>query len=223
MAPSAIVVGGGLAGLSAAHTLIQGGAHVTLLERNPFLGGNSTKATSGINGAPSRTQASMGIDDSADVFLEDMVRSATGIKSGPRPDSYPLAEMFASNSGDGIRWLQDEFDLALDVVSRMGGHSNQRTHRTKSGGKFPGMEITSALMKKYELLADQDDGTCDLVINSSLKGLVQDAAGRVVGITYEDADGALQEMRADAVVLCTGGYGAGGSQPGSLLSKVRPD
>ena len=43
--PSAIVVGGGLSGLSAAHTLIDGGVHVTLLEKNPFLGGNSTKAS----------------------------------------------------------------------------------------------------------------------------------------------------------------------------------
>ena len=57
---SAIVVGGVFLGLSAAHTLLQGGAKVTLIEKNPFLGGNSTKATSGLNGAGSRTQAKMG-------------------------------------------------------------------------------------------------------------------------------------------------------------------
>jgi succinate dehydrogenase/fumarate reductase flavoprotein subunit len=38
-----IVVGGGLAGLSAAHTIIQRGGNVILLDKNPFLGGNSTK------------------------------------------------------------------------------------------------------------------------------------------------------------------------------------
>ena len=161
--PSAIVIGGGLAGLSAAHTLIQGGVDVTLMERNPFLGGNSTKATSGINGAPSRTQKAMGIDDN--TFLEDMVRSATGQKTGPMPDPYPISEMFVKNSSDAIAWLQDDFGLALDVVSRMGGHTNQRTHRTKSGGKFPGMEITSALMKKYEQLAEA--GTCNDLSSSS--------------------------------------------------------
>ena len=72
---TAIVVGGGLSGLSSAHTLIMGGVHVTLLEKNPFLGGNSTKATSGINGAGSRTQAKMGVKDSYETFLEDTVRS----------------------------------------------------------------------------------------------------------------------------------------------------
>ena len=45
-----IVVGGGLAGLSAAHTVLENGGAVLLLDKSAFLGGNSTKATSGING-----------------------------------------------------------------------------------------------------------------------------------------------------------------------------
>jgi len=40
-----------LAGLSAVHTVLERGGRVVLMERNPFCGGNSTKATSGINGA----------------------------------------------------------------------------------------------------------------------------------------------------------------------------
>ncbi|CAD6933460.1 unnamed protein product, partial [Tilletia controversa] len=48
-----IVVGGGLSGLSAAHTLYERGANVLVLDKNPFFGGNSTKATSGINGQSS--------------------------------------------------------------------------------------------------------------------------------------------------------------------------
>ena len=146
--PSAIVVGGGLSGLSAAHTLIQNGVQVTLLEKNPFLGGNSTKATSGINGAGSRTQAKMGLTDSVDQFLEDTVRSATGVKTGPMPTPYPLAKVIAGNSADAVHWIQDNFGLALDTVSRLGGHTNQRTHRSKSGGKFPGMEIYQKCTKK---------------------------------------------------------------------------
>ena len=45
-----IVIGGGLAGLSAAHTVLENGGSVVLLDKSAFLGGNSTKATSGING-----------------------------------------------------------------------------------------------------------------------------------------------------------------------------
>eukprot|EP00945_MAST-04E_sp_MAST-4E-sp1_P002681 g2681.t1 len=221
--PSAIVVGGGLSGLSAAHTLLQKGHHVILLEKNPFLGGNSTKATSGINGAGSRTQSSMGINDSYETFLEDTVRSATGVKTGPMPHAYPLAKVIAGNSADAVHWIQDHFGLALDTVSRLGGHTNERTHRSKAGGKFPGMEITSALMQKYEQLADLDNGTCDLVINANAKQLIKDPSGRVVGVEYVDGDGVLQSAVADAVVLATGGYGAGGNHAGSLLEKIRPD
>ena len=56
-----IVVGGGLAGLSAAHTVLDRGGNVLLLDKNPFLGGNSTKATSGINGAGTSSQLKLGI------------------------------------------------------------------------------------------------------------------------------------------------------------------
>jgi succinate dehydrogenase/fumarate reductase flavoprotein subunit len=39
-----------------------------------FMGGNSTKATSGINGAGTRTQQAMGVPDNRDIFEEDTVR-----------------------------------------------------------------------------------------------------------------------------------------------------
>jgi len=86
-----IVVGGGLAGLSAAHTLLERGANVILLDKQgsvslflslfpflfsnlpsfSFMGGNSTKATSGINGAGTQTQQDHGIADSAKIFFDD--------------------------------------------------------------------------------------------------------------------------------------------------------
>ena len=59
--PRVIVVGGGLSGLSACHTVLERGANVLLVDKNNFLGGNSTKATSGINGALTNTQISKGI------------------------------------------------------------------------------------------------------------------------------------------------------------------
>ena len=199
-----IVVGGGLSGLSAAHTVLNGGVRVTLLEKNAFLGGNSTKATSGINGAGSRTQAKVGIDDSVDVFLEDTVRSATGVKDGPMPSPYPLAKVIAGESASAVHWIQDNFGLALDTVSRLGGHSRERTHRSRAGGKFPGMEITSALMKKYEMLADTEGGPCDLVINATAKALIRDGAGRVCGVEYLDGDGNPQKVEGEpsALAVC---------------------
>jgi succinate dehydrogenase/fumarate reductase flavoprotein subunit len=78
-------------------------------------------------------------------------------------------------------------------------------------------------MKKFEAMADAEDGTCDLIINAVAKKLIKDQSGRVVGIEYLDADGELQQAIADGVVLATGGYGAGGAVPGSVLHQIRPD
>ena len=43
------------------------------------MGGNSTKATSGINGAGTQTQQELGIPDSAKTFFEDTKRSVSRI------------------------------------------------------------------------------------------------------------------------------------------------
>ena len=40
-----------------------------------FMGGNSTKATSGINGAGTQSQQDLGIPDSAKLFFEDTKKS----------------------------------------------------------------------------------------------------------------------------------------------------
>ena len=94
MAEQVIVVGGGLAGLSAAHTVLEHGGRVLLLDKCPFLGGNSTKATSGINGALTRTQAKAGIDDSADKFEADIIRGAAGVGHTSAPThTIPLAKV----------------------------------------------------------------------------------------------------------------------------------
>ena len=54
----------------------------------------------------------------------------------------------AEESGLAVNWLIDAFGLDLSLLTRMGGHSEPRTHRGKE--RFPGMTITYALMEKYE-------------------------------------------------------------------------
>ena len=47
------------------------------------MGGNSTKATSGINGAGTQTQQELGIPDSAKVFFEDTKKSVSTLSPIP--------------------------------------------------------------------------------------------------------------------------------------------
>ena len=48
----------------------------------------------------------MGIKDGVEQFLEDTVRSATGVKTGPMPTPYPLARVIAGNSADAVHWIK---------------------------------------------------------------------------------------------------------------------
>merc|ERR1712056_13185 len=143
----AIVVGGGLAGMSAANTVLENGGKVVLLDKSSFCGGNSTKATSGINGAATKTQKDKGIDDSIELFTSDTLKG--GAK---RPE---VAKVLCGNSGADVGWLVEKFNLDLSLVARLGGHSAPRTHR--GAERFPGMTITYALIQMLEKVAEKTD------------------------------------------------------------------
>ncbi|KAK0631954.1 flavocytochrome c [Immersiella caudata] len=212
MAPRVIVVGGGLSGLSAAHTIYLAGGNVVVLDKQGFFGGNSTKATSGINGALTRTQVDHGIQDSVKQFYEDTLKSA---RDKARPD---LIKVLTYKSAAAVEWLQDVFNLDLTLVSRLGGHSQPRTHRGHDA-KFPGMAITYALMQRLEELAETEPERVQIIKKARVTGLNKEG-NKVTGVTYE-FDGQPQTLEGP-VILATGGYAADFGE-GSLLKKHRPD
>ncbi|KAK4170331.1 FAD binding domain-containing protein [Cladorrhinum sp. PSN259] len=212
MAPSVIVVGGGLSGLSAAHTLYINGGNVTVLDKQSFFGGNSTKATSGINGALTRTQVDLKIGDSVKQFYDDTLKSA---RDKARPD---LIKVLTYKSAAAVEWLQDVFGLDLTLVSRLGGHSQPRTHRGHDA-KFPGMAITYALMQRLEELAETEPERVKIIKKARVVDLNKEG-NTVTGVRYEK-DGEIHSLEGP-VVLATGGYAADFGE-GSLLQQHRPD
>jgi flavocytochrome c len=269
-----IIVGGGLAGLSAAHTVLENGGAVVLLDKMKFLGGNSTRATSGINGARARaasrvalgtgprsgsegkrhvergrastvaararssdaarlsrassssagaltqTQRALGIADSAELFEEDTLKSAAGLGGTAAPPyTPPLAKVLTHDSGPAVDWLQRRFKLDLSLVSRLGGHSQPRTHRGKE--RFPGFAITYALMEALEDVEKKTEGKLARILTKArVTRLLSDDAGRVVGVEYEQ--GGQTKREHGAVIIATGGFAADFS-PNGVLASVRPD
>ncbi|KIK27845.1 hypothetical protein PISMIDRAFT_674136 [Pisolithus microcarpus 441] len=207
-----IVVGGGLAGLSAAHTLLERGANVLLLDKQGFMGGNSTKATSGINGAGTQAQQELGIPDNAKIFFEDTKRSARDLA---RDD---LIRVLTGRSGDAVNWLQNKFGLDLSKVARLGGHSQPRTHR--GSAQFPGMVITYAQMERLEDLAVSQPDRVKIYKKARVTKLLRDESGAVAGVEYTRSG--KTETAYGPVVLATGGYAADFT-PDSLLKKHRPE
>merc|ERR1719198_1699357 len=168
-----IVVGGGLAGMSAANTLLECGAKVVLVDKSAFCGGNSTKATSGINGAATRTQKNKGIEDSVELFTSDTLKG--GAK---KPE---VVKVLCGNSGADVDWLVEKFDLDLSLLARLGGRSAPRTHRGKE--RFPGMTITYALIQMLEKVAEKTDRARIITKAKAHKLLMNEKA--CVGLIYE--------------------------------------
>ncbi|KAI0799467.1 FAD binding domain-containing protein [Xylaria sp. FL0064] len=212
MAPRVIVVGGGLSGLSAAHTIYLAGGNVVVLDKQGFFGGNSTKATSGINGALTRTQVDHKIQDSVKQFYEDTLKSA---RDKARPD---LIKVLTYKSAAAVEWLQDVFNLDLTLVSRLGGHSQPRTHRGHDA-KFPGMAITYALMQRLEELAETEPERVQIIKKARVTGLNKEG-NKITGVQYE-TNGETSSVDGP-VILATGGYAADFGDT-SLLKKHRPD
>lgn len=212
MAPRVIVVGGGLSGLSAAHTIYLAGGNVVVLDKQGFFGGNSTKATSGINGALTRTQIDHKIQDSVKQFYDDTLKSA---RDKARPD---LIKVLTYKSAAAVEWLQDVFNLDLTLVSRLGGHSQPRTHRGHDA-KFPGMAITYALMQRLEELAETEPERVQIIKKARVTGLSKEG-NKISGVQYEfNGEAATLD---GPVILATGGYAADFTDS-SLLKKHRPD
>ncbi|TPX34320.1 hypothetical protein SmJEL517_g02980 [Synchytrium microbalum] len=213
MSNNVIVVGGGLTGLSAAHTVLERGGSVVLVDKNSFLGGNSTKATSGMNGTLTSTQIKLGIPDSPAIFYEDSAKSARDLITPA------LTKVLTYNSGSAVEWVQEKFGVDLSLVSRLGGHSQPRTHRGKE--KFPGMTITYALMEKLEDLAVSMPNRVRIVKKAKVEKLVQDDKGTVIGVEFTDETGA-KKIEYGPVILSTGGYAADFTET-SLIKKYRPE
>jgi flavocytochrome c len=206
-----IVVGGGLAGMSAAHTVLEHGGNVLLLDKSPFCGGNSTKATSGINAAGSRTQRLNGVPDTPELFYEDTAKSAsTNLRPG-------LVRTLTHESGPCVDWLMDRFGLDLTILGRLGSHSFPRTHRGKE--RFPGMSITYGLMEKLDEIAETQPDRAKVVNKATVLKLLT-TNNEVSGVVFEKNGKTFEEH--GPVILCTGGFGADFSND-SLLAQVQQE
>jgi succinate dehydrogenase/fumarate reductase flavoprotein subunit len=210
--PDAIVVGSGLAGLTVALHILDRGGSVVILEKEPKMGGNSVKASSGINHALGADQVSK--------FQQDTLQSA-GASAQPE-----LIDILVNKSNDAIQWFQTRIGVDLEEVGQLGGHSTPRTRRPKGGAV--GWEIMSRLQKTIQEFPPEK---VQLVVNTKVTQLLQDDYGKVIGVQYEESSKTAGngdiissqggEIRAPHVVLCTGGFAADRSS-GSLLAQYQP-
>ncbi|KAF2250220.1 Flavocytochrome c [Trematosphaeria pertusa] len=206
---TAIIVGSGLAGLSAASQLVAHNVPVRLLERAAKPGGNSIKASSGINGAPTKYQPPSLHDD---AFYSDTVHSAGKAMLSSTTHREKLISTLTNSSKDAVEWLVEKKGIDLSVVAILGGHTYPRTHRG-AGQTPPGFAIVNTLLtslKQSSIFHLQTSCTVTKVLQSE---------HRVTGVEYACEDGKKEEVHGP-VIFAAGGFG--GDAEG-LLAKYRPD
>jgi succinate dehydrogenase/fumarate reductase flavoprotein subunit len=187
---------------------------VTLVEKEHRMGGNSNKASSGINACCPQNATSYG--DSLDTFREDTTRSA-----GASAKSH-LIQVLVENSEAAVLWLKERVGVDLSVLSQLGGHGRKRTHRPRSG--MVGAEIIYNIqraVKSYE-----KSGMVRVLMDTRVTSLKRDDDGAVVGVevvtSTKDGGNKTMSLMAPNVILATGGFASDRSR-GSYLERYRPE
>ena len=206
----ALVIGSGLAGMTVALQIADRGGSVLMLEKESYLGGNSNKASSGINAARS--------PEDWESFQNDTIQSAG---AAARPD---LIEILVKQSAKALRWLQLRVGVDLSKTSQLGGHSRKRTHRPKQG--MVGATIMQHMERALRRYEEETDRV-QILVETRVVELRKNRQGRVHGVIYEklSPNGDViesGELKSRNVVLATGGF-ASDKSPTSFVSQYHPE
>jgi L-aspartate oxidase len=185
----AVVVGGGIAGLSTALAL----EGCVLVADERVGGGASRLAQGGI-------AAAIGAGDSPAQHAADTLRVAAGLA---HPEIAALVANAAPGRIDWLRSLGVEFDLAADGAPLLGREAGHGHHRiVHAGGDRTGAVVMQTL--RAAVLARPDIRRLE---GFELVDLVACGA-RMGGVLLEATDGSRLAVAAPAVILATGGIGA---------------
>ena len=188
-----VIVGAGGAGLTAAVRANQEGATVLVLEKMAMVGGNSLKASGGMNCAGTKFQEAQGITDSGvQEFIEDTMNG------GHQMNDLALVTTMAENSASAVEWLET-IGAPLPKVAATGGTTHKYLHSPEDGSP-----VGSYLVAKLNEQAQKQG--IDIRLNTTVTEiLMQD--GAAVGVKAEDA-AHVYTVNAKAVILATGGFGS---------------
>jgi fumarate reductase flavoprotein subunit len=202
-----VVIGSGGAGLSAAVSAKEAGADVVIFEKMGILGGNTNRATGGINAAATPYQEAAGIKDSPDLFYADTM------KGGYEKNNPELVRTLAEKSASSVVWLAG-MGADLSDVGRLAGASVNRAHRPSGGGKV-GPEIAITLDKQAEQVMG-----IPLYTDTKVTGITA-KNGRVTGVEITLPGGKKRNIKANAVVLASGGFGANNEMASALVPSLK--
>ncbi|MCX4748288.1 L-aspartate oxidase [Kitasatospora sp. NBC_01287] len=192
-----VVVGSGVAGLTAALGIRQAGLRVTVVTKAMLDDGSTRWAQGGI-------AAALGEGDTPEQHLADTLVAGAGVC-----DEEAVRVLVTEGPGAVHRLIAvgAAFDTGADgemLLTREGGHHRRRI--AHAGGDATGAEISRALVA-----AVRSDPGLELIEHALVLDLLTDESGHAAGLTLhvmgEGQRDGVGALRARAVVLATGGMG----------------
>ena len=200
------IVGGGACGLTAAIALRKAGIDVLVLERDESGTGSSALSSGFIPAAETRLQKSLGIEDSHQLLIDDVMNKAHGQAPLHLLKAYVLAVTHAIDE-------LEKMGLPFEIVDGFlyPGHTVRRMHTMpeKTGATF----MTRLAQVANDLGADflGQSLVCELWVNSE---------DRVLGVGYQRPDGAIEHLACHELLLACNGFGGNTEMVKELLPEM---
>lgn len=185
-----LIVGTGAAGLSAAIEAKNAGADVLILEKMPFMGGNTGVSTAGMNAVQSK------------------LHKERGVKSWTVEEFYDWTRMGGDNknNADQVRVFAKESGEVIDFLAGLGAPFHRLTHRSQEVTDKWGAGLVELLVKRVKAMK------IPILMETKVTAIIADPSAlpkKVFGLKVTDKKGKAVMIRAKkAVLLATGGFGA---------------
>jgi len=199
-----VIVGSGGAGLAAAIQAHDEGAHVVIIEKMPTIGGNTIKASVGMNAAETRFQKIKGIEDSKELFYEET------LKGGKFKNNPELLREFVELAPEAIEWLAAK-EIELNDITITGGMSIDRTHRPEDRSAVGGFLISG-------LVKNVNKRDIEVLLETSVAEILYEN-GAVTGVNVVDEYNDSRILNAKSEIVATGGFSANRE----MVVKYRPE
>jgi flavocytochrome c len=184
-----VVVGGGMAGFSAALALAEAGIEVVLLEKQAQVGGSSVLSGGSFAFAGTDLQQKMGIEDSADLLFEDLRRV------GGYDNEESVVRAYVDNQLGTYCWLA-EHDVRFEKLFLAAGQSVPRAHSRNP------REVLELVRRAAEAT-----GQLTILLATNVEQLVRLADGDPVKGVLASCNGKHIQINARlGVVLASGGF-----------------
>ncbi len=139
-----------------------------------------------------------GYFDSTELFELDTLIGGKGLND---PE---LVKTLCENSDEAIDWLES-IGAPMPSVSSFGGASVKRIHRPVND---EGKTVSVGTYMVPILSKNLEDKGIEVLLNTTAVKILTDADGKAVGVEAVGSTGEKVTVKADAVILATGGFGA---------------